>query len=77
MSIVVFWLQDGAKHLTFKDLELVEALAFCQRQRNEPGVSHVSLSSENPDSVGKPGVDSVQDGLLPNGEGYGWKKRRV
>jgi hypothetical protein len=82
MSIVVYWLHDSAtigtvtEHKEFTELQLTDALAFCQRLRNG-GARHVCLSSENPNSVGKPGVDSVQDGRTPDGHEYGWKKRRV
>lgn len=82
MSIVVFWLHDSASHGTitehkeFGDLELTDALSFCQRLRNG-GARHVTLSSENPNSIGKPGVDSIQDGKTPDGHDYTWKKRRL
>ena len=39
------------------------------RQRAGEGVRFVTMSSENPDSVGNPGVDVV-------GPGYKWTKRR-
>lgn len=87
MSIVVFWIQKGTSEMfpgwsepkcrSFKDIELVEALAFCHIKRQEEGVSHVTLSSQLPDQVGKPGVDAVEDGKLPDGTDYGWKKRRA
>lgn len=82
MSIVVFWLHDSASHDTvsefkiFGDLELMDALSFCQHLRNGGG-RHVTLSSENPNSIGKPGVDSIQDGKTPDGHDYTWKKRRL
>ena len=51
------------------------ALRICEDKR-KAGYSFVTMVSENPDSVGKPGVDSVKHGLLPDGELYTWKKRR-
>ena len=48
-------------------LALMEALRT--RQRNGADVRHVTMSSENPDSVGRRGVDVV-------GVGYSWTKRR-
>ena len=55
--------------------EMTAALNQCQTLRNS-GRSFVTMVSENPDSVGHPGVDSVVDGMLPNGTEYTWKKRR-
>lgn len=87
MSIVVYWTQASSSEMfpdmeqpcrqTFTHLELVEALDFCQKKRAEPGVSHVCLSSENVNSVGKPGVNSIIDSKTPDGQDYDWKKRRV
>lgn len=87
MSIIVFWIQETPTEMFpnfaepkcrgFTAAQLTEALAFTQEKRNEAGCHHVSLCSENPDSVGKPGVkafDGFQaDGVTP----YDWKKRRI
>ena len=40
-----------------------------RRQLAGEPVSHITMSSENPDSVGRPGVAVVD-------EGYSWTKRR-
>lgn len=40
------------------------------------GMRHVCLSSENQQSIGRPGVDAVEDGKTPDGRDYGWTKRR-
>lgn len=85
MSIVVYWLdpqidhlrlEDRARARSFKAEELLAALKFCEDLRGA-GISHVSLSSENPNSVGKPGVDSIVDGKTPDGQEYTWMKRRA
>lgn len=85
MSIVIFWIQESTSGLfpsmsqpmchRFKDIELSEALTFCNTKRKEAGVSHVTLSSENPNSVGQPGVDSIVDGKTPDGHAYEWSKQ--
>ncbi len=86
MSIVVYWITKPSgegmfpgftepKCKTFKATQLVEALTFCDQQR-KAGCGHVTLSSENPDSVGQRGVDSVENGKTPDGQDYGWMKRR-
>lgn len=48
--------------------DLGEALKFAEQKRNE-GFRFVTLVSENPNSVGKPGVDVT-------GPDYDWTKRR-
>lgn len=55
--------------------ELTEALSLVKEKRNE-GMVFVTMVCENPDSIGKPGVDSVVNGVLPSGEVYAWKMRR-
>lgn len=37
----------------------------------------VTISFDGNELVGKFGVDSVEQGHLPNGDSYIWKKRRV
>jgi hypothetical protein len=54
---------------------MVEALTEANHLRNI-GRAYVVMSSENPNQVGKMGVDSVEDGRLPNGEAYTWRMRR-
>jgi hypothetical protein len=77
--IVIFWLEDltlAAKHEILEEDKLSEALTRCNVLRNE-GNFHVSMSVQNSYMVGKHGADSVVDGKLPNGDNYGWKKRRI
>ena len=52
------------------------ALRISEEKRRE-GFTFVTMVSEDPNSVGKPGVDSVENGVLPNGDDYTWKKRRI
>lgn len=68
---VVFWLKScgGPDCIGFKDDELGKALKFMEELRTEVGSSFVTMCSENPNSVGKPGVAEV-------GPGYNWTKRR-
>ncbi|WP_244850726.1 hypothetical protein [Caballeronia sp. SL2Y3] len=76
---VVYWLEGDAdaeshaRHRQFDAAALAEALRFAEelRKRQAQGepVGFVTLCSENPQSVGKPGVaDPPAD--------YDWKKRR-
>jgi len=58
----------------FNKDEMTSALKFAEElrkdQREGNGVRHVSISCENTDSVGHPGVDVT-------GPEYNWKKRRI
>lgn len=40
------------------------------------GMIFVTTVSENIDMVGKSGVDSIENGLCPDGVEYSWRKRR-
>lgn len=78
--IVVYGLQVGAVlpapvFKVFKDIELTAALSCAARFRSD-GLKNVSISSEPGDLVGSLGVDSVEDGTLPDGHHYEWSKRR-
>lgn len=78
MTYVVFWLEGGKSFFeSFSSLELMEALTFAHIKRKNPQIIHVVMSSEHPDRVGKIGVDAVENGLLPDGAEYQWKKRRL
>ena len=59
-------------HSHFID-SLSEALRHVEGFR-KLGMRFVTMVSENVDSVGKPGVDTVADGKLPDGTEYGWNK---
>jgi hypothetical protein len=72
----VYW-TDETGNSCFQDFEEMKlALDWTQFLRGK-GRTFVTMVSENPNSVGKPGVDSVEDGVLPNGEAYTWKMRRT
>ncbi len=76
MSIIVYWAEahDISRMQRFAPTQLSEALNYCQHLRSLVGVSHVCMSSENPNSVGKPGVDEVKNGKTPDGVDYTWSK---
>lgn len=76
---MVFWMERGddgtmvARSQEFGTEDMSGGLALMQalraRQLNGAEVRHITMSSENPDSVGRQGVDVVD-------EGYSWTKRR-
>ena len=71
----VYWLRnDEAEFKQTADLKY--ALEFAEYLRKQPDVSAVTFCGENTDQVGSAGVDSVKDGVLPDGTEYSWVKRR-
>mgnify|MGYP003345519328 CR=1 FL=1 len=72
----IYWttpINNEAFSEDFDDMSLALERAKLLR---ESGRTFVTMVSENPNSVGKPGVDSVVDGILPDGNIYEWKMRR-
>lgn len=68
----VYWLlRHDAGWVSNHQMEgdLTVALKLCEFLRNEPDVRFVTMAIENPDMVGKMGVDDV-------GPDYDWSKRR-
>jgi len=52
---------------------LTEALRYTEGFRRL-GMTFVTMVSEDPNHVGKPGVDAVIDGKTPDGVAYTWNK---
>lgn len=74
MTVYRVYYSDNSPHA--KDMtSLEEALTFSQQMRKE-GFMFVTLVTHDPNCVGQLGVDGVQDGKLPDGTEYSWKKRR-
>ena len=71
----VYWTSEDGAARSEEYLEMVEALTRANHMRTV-GMSYVAMVGENPNQVGRMGCDSVEDGKLPNGEAYTWKKRR-
>lgn len=71
----VYWTDRDGKPDAEEFADLTVALKISQSLRND-GFEHVVMSSQVKNSVGKPGVDSVIAGVLPNGDVYEWKMRR-
>jgi hypothetical protein len=72
----VYWTAEDGSARSEDYVEMVAALTEANRLRNI-GRSYVVMASENPNQVGKMGVDSVENGHLPSGEAYTWKMRRT
>ena len=71
----VYWTSEDGAARSEDHLEMVEALT-CANHMRTLGMAYVAMVGENPNQVGKMGCDSVEDGKLPSGEDYTWKKRR-
>lgn len=72
----VYYTNEYGEARSYDASELSEALHLAQGLRNNTRNSFVTMVSENPNVVGKPGVDAVVDGKLPDGTDYTWMKRR-
>jgi hypothetical protein len=71
----IYWTLDhypGSEETT----DMNKALQRVEELRRSPGYSAVCFAAENPNQVGKMGVDAVVDGKTPDGEDYSWVKRR-
>jgi len=67
---MVFWMLDGFPgNQLFQPNELSQCLKRMEEIRKCPGYEFVTMASQNPDSVGKPGVSDK----LP--EDYSWSKQ--
>jgi hypothetical protein len=69
----IYW--TGADNLPCSqdEQQLTQALEIVKRQR-DAGFSFVTMVAEDPQHIGKPGVDAVVDGKTPDGEDYEWSK---
>ena len=70
----VYWTDENTAQGIYTS-SLTGALRICEEKRQK-GMTFVTMVSEDPNSVGRPGVDSVVDGVLPDGTEYTWRKRR-
>ncbi len=71
----VYWTAPNGEACSEDYVEMVDALTQANHLRTV-GRAYVAMVSENPNQIGKMGVDSVKDGKLPSGEAYTWRKRR-
>ena len=71
----VFFIDPFSEAGAVECATLDQALKWANELRAN-GNRFVTIASENPNSVGRPGVDSIEDGQLPDGTVYTWRKRR-
>ena len=72
----IYYTNEYNEARSYNEDTLAAALATAEGLRKNVRNSFVTMVSEDPNSVGKPGVDSVVDGVLPSGDVYEWKMRR-
>jgi len=69
----VYWTVE-ADEVHGRDFTNMKDALACTQTMRDYGYTFVAMVSEDPNQVGKRGVDAVVDGKLPNGENYVWKK---
>lgn len=80
-GFMVFWMYQphGAENIKpcsrhFEMSEMSAALEFMEFLRKEGLAQFITMVSQNSNSVGRAGVDSIVDGKTPSGEVYDWSK---
>ena len=71
----VYWTDETGNACFQNFTEISPALDWARFLRDR-GRTFVTMVSEDPNVIGPQGVDAVENGLLPNGDKYTWKKRR-
>lgn len=71
----VYWTEH--EQIQYQDFDdVVASLKFTQALRKTPSVSLIATAINEQTIVGGLGVDGVENGKLPSGDAYGWRKRR-
>lgn len=71
----VYWTDSAGAAQASDATELSTVLKQTEDLR-KAGNRFVTMVSEDPNSVGLPGVDEITAGILPDGAEYSWRKRR-
>ena len=69
----IYWTDAEQRPCAQDEPQLTRALEVV-RQKREAGHAFVTMVAEDPQHVGKPGVDAVVDGKTPDGHAYEWSK---
>jgi hypothetical protein len=69
----IYWTDPNDQICGESTPDLTQALQIAKSQR-EAGCTFVTMVSENPQHVGKQGVDTIVDGKTPDGQDYDWSK---
>jgi hypothetical protein len=69
----IYW--TGADHeACSQDAALLANALELVKEKRDAGYSFVTMVAEDPNQVGKPGVDAVANGKTPDGQDYDWSK---
>ena len=69
----IYWTSANHEACSQDEALLTKALELVKEKRNA-GHSFVTMVAEDPNQVGKPGVDAVVNGKTPDGQAYEWSK---
>jgi hypothetical protein len=69
----IYWTDLRGQVVGQETPDLTLALQVAKDKR-DAGCTFVTMVSENPQHVGKQGVDSISDGKTPDGQVYDWSK---
>lgn len=69
----IYWTGANNEACSQNEELLTNALEIVKEKRNA-GYSFVTMVAEDPNQVGKPGVDAVVNGKTPDGQIYEWSK---
>jgi hypothetical protein len=72
----VYFTNEHGEARSYDEPTLTGALKLTEGLRRQQRYSFITMVSEDPNCVGKAGVDSVVDGKTPDGHAYTWMKRR-
>jgi hypothetical protein len=71
----IYWTNSGYAW-SEDSYDMKYALKRMEDLRNTPGCRAITMCAENPDQVGKMGVDKVEGLTLPDGQEYVYKTGR-
>jgi len=69
----IYWTTADHQACAQNEALLAHALERVKEKRNA-GFSFVTMVAEDPNQVGKPGVDAVANGKTPDGQDCDWSK---
>ena len=72
----IYFTNEYGEARSYDESTLSEALKLAEGLRRQVRYSFVVMASEDPNCVGKQGVDGIVNGKLPDGKDYEWMKRR-
>lgn len=69
----IYWTDADQQPWAQDESQLTAALAIV-KSRRDAGCTFVTMVAEDPQQVGRPGVDAVENGKTPDGHAYEWSK---